>query len=100
MERGWHVDKLVVCQVCHRHVKQGDGRCPFCRSAMPEARASVLLAGAVAVGIGLSLAACSAISTYGPPPYDAAPPVDSGSDADGGMLGAYGPPPPQDAGHE
>ncbi len=88
---------------------------------MPEARGRVVLVGAMAVGVGLSLAACGSAGTplyMGPPwdgsvrdsdvdsgmdvapwpPFDTATdqasPADSGSDPDGGVIIAYGPPPP------
>lgn len=75
--------------------------------------------GAVAVGVGLSVASCSGeiaktdggtdaaagadadagpIAAYGPPPWWDASVSDAASDADGGVAVMYGPPPPQDSG--
>ncbi len=74
---------------------------------MPKAGESPRLGLAVAgvVAIGISAAACgNAVAMYGPAPYDASFQNDGGGDAggdadaaDGGLVGAYGPPPPQDA---
>ena len=46
------MSRLVLCPVCHRHVKNNDDSCPFCRNTMPV-RHALALAGAVV------LAACS-----------------------------------------
>jgi len=112
------VERLVVCPGCQRHVKEHDARCPFCHRVIttaPSAARTVALVGAVAVGVGLSFAACGGqtapadggadagvdadggmVVMYGPAPFDAS--VDAGTDADGGLVVAYGPPPPQDGG--
>jgi len=113
------MDELVVCRGCHRHVKSADAVCPFCRRRMP-ARSARALAGAVALGIGLSVAACGdSVALYGaPPPDDAGTGGTAGSGGTtgtggtttgttttttssgtgGGAVVAYGPPPPVDAG--
>ena len=96
------MERLVVCEVCKRHVKISEAQCPFCASSSH----GLALVAAALVGVGISLASCGgATSAYGPPPgweggVDAAPDagMDAGTDADGGLLGAYGPPPPQDGG--
>jgi len=108
------VDRLIVCEGCKRHVKEHDAECPFCKRRLPV---PLLAVGAFAASI--ALAACG--SAYGPPPdnFDAAygpppgyeggsddsgsdaatdAPKDTGADGDASMMGAYGPPPPQDAG--
>lgn len=112
------VERLVVCPGCQRHVKEHDARCPFCHHAnAPSAARAVALVGAVAVGVGLSFAACGGqtapadggadagvdadggmVVMYGPAPFDAS--ADADADADGGLVVAYGPPPPQDAGQD
>ncbi len=111
------MDELVVCQVCHRHVKQKDAACPFCRSAMPPLRA-VALAGALVVGVaaGMSLAGCGeSVALYGGPPYEqdgglgggggegggggsttstgSGGDTNTGGSGQGGAVAAYGPPP-------
>lgn len=118
------MEKLVVCGVCHRHVKHRDAACPFCKSAISPVRGAVGLAGVVAVGLTLGLAACTssgsggsgggtttgdggALPAYGAPAWDSGaggmveaygppPPTDAGTG--GGSVTAYGPPPPEDAG--
>ena len=101
------MSELIVCEVCHRHVKGADAACPFCGSKIPEAQRSIGLAGAAVVGLAIAIAACTSttggsggggaggttvdggghggqpVAAYGPPPP-----------LDGGVGGAYGPPPP------
>jgi hypothetical protein len=77
---------LVVCEVCHRHVKGGDAACPFCRKPLPGAKIAL---GVMTVGIALSVMAC-----YGPPPREhdfAAPPpaaAEGGAPIDAADAGA------------
>lgn len=97
------MERLIVCARCHRHVKLGD-TCPFCR-----ARAAVGLAGAVAVGLGMSLAAACGSTVVGPGGASASTTIggdvggaggttSSGTTSSdtgyGGVLPPYGPPPP------
>jgi hypothetical protein len=112
------MESLVLCPSCRRHVKGAADACPFCRGAMP-ARSAAVLAGAAVVGRALSLAACSIAITGtggggstgsggattsssgvgGFLPAYGLPPPDGGTGGQGGMIsGAYGPPPPVDAG--
>lgn len=107
------MDSLVLCERCQRHVKRRDAACPFCKVRMPV-RSVLGLAGALLVGVEVSLTACggSTRSLYaGPPGGGGAGGLDStggrgGTTAtlsssssssttdSGGMGGAYGPPPP------
>ncbi len=87
------MERLVVCPCCQRHVKVHDKRCPFCDHANTSSTSSnarsIALVGAMVVGAGLSIASCGGQTT--------APSGDASTNADGGMQGAYGPPPPLDA---
>lgn len=97
------MEQLVVCGVCHRHVKHREAECPFCNSAMPAVCRTVGLAGVVAVGVTLSLAACSSTITGsggGGAAASSTTPSGGGGGSvipDGGFGGAladYAPPPP------
>lgn len=56
--------ELTVCEGCHRHVRAGDPRCPFCAAPRePRGSAARVAAACFAVAAGLSLQAC-----YGGPP--------------------------------
>jgi hypothetical protein len=60
------MEEFVPCAHCHRHVRGGTERCPFCHGNI-TVEPSGLRAGvtvALAVAAGLSLAAC-----YGGPPH-------------------------------
>lgn len=90
--------RFTPCPACSRHVKRGDGPCPFCGGtvphvAAPPARAAAgrlsrsALFAASAVGVALSTADCSSPSPL--PPYGTVPfytPDDAASEdaADGG----------------
>jgi hypothetical protein len=59
---------LVPCSSCHRHVRATEAACPFCASALPNARAlareqvntgGLSRAAVLALGAALSLVACS-----------------------------------------
>lgn len=78
------MEQLVLCQVCHRHVKSADVACPFCRSAMTRRRdAALRAAGAVTFGLALSFAACGeGCAAYGLPP-----PGGGGTGGTGGAAG-------------
>lgn len=110
------MSELVLCSVCHRHVKRTDAACPFCHGAM---RTAAGVAAAAAVGIGLTLAACNSTALYGAPYYGGAGGFaggaggtagedagtggtgganTGGANTGGGAITAYGPPPPTDAG--
>lgn len=65
---------LTPCPSCHRHVKDSTAPCPFCGAAsrplLSKIVTSKTVAGAVGIGLALSLCAC-----YGPPPRDRKPPT-------------------------
>jgi hypothetical protein len=90
------MDQLIVCPVCHRHVKGADEACPFCRNTMP-ARTAAAIAGAAVVGLALTLAACSSSTTSGNGGGGTTVST-SASNTGGGAVVMYGPPPPTDAG--
>ena len=105
------MDQLALCPTCRRHVKRRDASCPFCRTTMP---AAVALAGALVVGLGLSMAACDrGVALYGAPPGGGDTGGSTGSGGaggeattssggsggiggglEGGVDAAYAPPPP------
>jgi hypothetical protein len=94
---------LSPCEVCARHVRVSDVRCPFCgegrraaaRSSLPEAPRGASRAWLTALGATLAVEACQkqtnvAAQQMGPPPQVAPHPV---------IAAPYGaPPPPRDGG--
>ncbi len=120
---------LVPCPSCQRHVRAGEGRCPFCQSAMPENVAlrpepppRLSRAAAFVFGASLAVAGCEAevidphatggtATGTGAGGGDAGGAGGSGGQGgalpdggpldDGGMVALYGdPPPPMDAGDD
>jgi hypothetical protein len=95
------------CPSCERHVKRGDGACPFCGGAIasapplparPAARlARSALFAATAIGAAVAGTACGGTSepVYGAP----VPPVDAASDgpADASFQALYGAMPAPDS---
>jgi hypothetical protein len=79
------MNEFLVCTRCHRHVKLRDAVCPFCHAAMPRPTAALL--GVLAVGVGVTAAACgNAVALYGAP----CTPEECGSSAGGSYAGAGG----------
>jgi hypothetical protein len=106
---------LIPCPACSRHARAGDPSCPFCRAPLPDGAPVAAIdvplrasrAALIALGASFGLARCA--SVYGAPPdtgawadhpqADAAPLDDTPPDApDSSLAGAYGGPPPFDAG--
>jgi hypothetical protein len=79
------MSELVLCEVCHRHVKSTETACPFCSRSLP----GKVALGVLAVGIAFSVMAC-----YGPPPRefdDGHTPRGSGTQQGGGHRDAAPP---------
>lgn len=108
------MSELILCPVCHRHVKRVDAACPFCRSTM---RGAAGIAAMAVLTTGMALVACSNdTGVYGGAPYGGEGGMVNGgsggtggdaiggtggiggSNTGGGAVAAYGPPPPTDAG--
>ena len=79
------MNELVVCEVCHRHVKAKDDSCPFCSHGMATRNATLGLAGAIVMSVGLSLAACGEEASGG------------AGNGTGSMIALYAGPPIHDA---
>ena len=97
--------QLLPCPGCARHVRAGDGSCPFCGAALEACEVATVTppqftgraqmfgfratVGAVAVAAALGTTACGAAGpVYGAPPADAGPEADGG-----GPAPLYGAPP-------
>lgn len=109
------MSELVLCPVCHRHVKRADSACPFCRSTVRAAGVGVVAV--AAIGLGVAFTACESTGAYGAPGgaggYGGTGGTGGevtggtggvgggetgGANTGGGAITAYGPPPPVDAG--
>jgi hypothetical protein len=93
------MSELVVCEVCHRHVKAKDERCPFCSHGMSARNSALGIAGAIVVTVGLSLAACGDEASGGGGTggnvtalYAGPPTADASTEGGGGGIAAYAPP--------
>ena len=61
-------ERLKPCTQCNRHVFESETSCPFCGSKSHAARASVVMA--VALTVGLAATACGGGQTAQPPAND------------------------------
>ena len=99
-------EPLAPCPSCSRHVKTAESRCPFCRTALPEAFGGPLAnaaatrgmsrAAALALGASLAVTGCGKTASQPTPePVDAATQgTSSGGPNDNGQAVAlYGAPP-------
>ena len=76
---------LIACSGCRRHVRAGDGACPFCGAAVlgapapgrPLARLGRAALFAVGATVSVTAAGCD---TFNPAPAYGAPPIDAGPD--------------------
>ena len=78
---------LTVCNHCHRHYRDSETHCPFCRTTRPEANHRLGLGLAVAMSVAATLG-CSGVTDNGTAANT------GGAVSTGGMgLNAYGAPP-------